>query len=105
MIDPAFPYIHTMLGAIYQKLEKYDLAILRYSMALKLYPNDINALTNRAEIYLMVGKFPEAAEDLKKVLDVDSTQKSTVSNRARMLSALAAEALQKVQRERSRLKK
>ena len=105
VIDPAFPYIHTMLGAIYQKLEKYDLAILRYSMALKLYPNDINALTNRAEIYLMVGKFPEAAEDLKKVLDVDSTQKSTVSNRARMLSALAAEALQKVQRERSRLKK
>jgi tetratricopeptide (TPR) repeat protein len=105
VIDPMFPYIHTMLGAIYQKLEKYDVAVLRYSMALELDPNDIHALTNRAEIYLMMGKFLEAAEDLKKVLGIDSTQKSPASKRARMLSALAAEALQKVQRERSAVQK
>ena len=104
VIEPKFSYIHTMLGAIYQKLEKHDIAILRYSMALKLYPNDINALTNRAEIYLMMGKFLEAAEDLKKVLVIDP-QQNPVSNRARMLSALAAEALQSVQRGRSVLKK
>jgi tetratricopeptide (TPR) repeat protein len=103
VIDPAFPYIQTMLGAIYQKSEKYDLAIARYSMALKLHPNDIHALTNRAETYLMVGKFPEAAEDLKRVLNIDSTQTNPVSKRARMLSALAADALLKVQRERSSL--
>jgi tetratricopeptide (TPR) repeat protein len=101
VIDPKFSYIHTMLGAIYQKLEKHDVAILRYSLALKLAPNDITALTNRAEIYLTTGKILEAAEDLEKVLAIDPTQKSAVSKRARMLSALAAEALQKVQRERN----
>ena len=100
IIDSKYPYIHTMLGAIYQKMKQHDKALLRYTLALKLHPNDINALTNRGEIYLLLGKFLEAAGDLKRVLDLDPQNKNPVANRARLLSLLAAEALQKVRQER-----
>ena len=101
VLDPNHPYLHTMLGAIHQRMEQYEKAVVRYTVALKLYPNDIHALTNRGEIYLMLGKFLEAAGDLKKVLDLDLREKNPLANRARMLSVLAADALQKVRRERS----
>jgi Flp pilus assembly protein TadD len=101
VIDPKYPYIHTMLGAIHQRMEQYDRAVVRYTLALKLYPNDVHALTNRGELYLMLGRFLEAAADLKKVLALDFQKTNPVANRARLLSVLATEALQKVQRERS----
>jgi Flp pilus assembly protein TadD len=96
VLDPNHPYIQTMLGAIYQRMKQYDRAILRYTLALKLFPNDVCALTNRGEIYLMLGRFKEAADDLKKALQLDSQQKNPPTNRARLLSIVAAESLQKV---------
>ncbi|MCI0415217.1 tetratricopeptide repeat protein [bacterium] len=101
VLDPNHPYIHTMLGAVYQRMEQYDTALIRYTLALKLYPHDIYALTNRAEIYLMLGKFPEAAADLKQVLELDSQKKNPAASRARMLSVMAAESLHKVRQQRS----
>jgi len=68
---------------------------------LPLYPHDIYALTNRAEIYLLLGKFQEAASDLKHVLELDSQKKNPAASRAQMLSVLAAESLQKVKQQRS----
>ena len=93
VLDPNHPYIQTMLGAIYQRMEEYDRAIVRYTLALKLYPNDVCALTNRGEIYLMLGRFTEAADDLKKVLQLDSQNKNPAALRARLLSIVAAESL------------
>src|SRR5262245_53552386 len=60
LIDPNNPYAHSMLGAVYQHLKQYDAAIARYNRALELYPQDLTARTNRAEIYLTLGKFMEA---------------------------------------------
>ena len=65
LLDPDIPYVNCILGAIYQRLGKTDLAIVRYSQAISLFGDDIVALTNRAEIYLNQGKFLEAADDLK----------------------------------------
>ena len=57
VLDPNIPYPHTALGAIYQKMENFEMAILRYSRAIELFPEDIIALTNRAEIYLNLENF------------------------------------------------
>jgi Tfp pilus assembly protein PilF len=92
-LDSTNPYVHGILGAIYQKQEKYDVAVARYSMALSLYPKDINSLTNRGEIFLKCGKFSEAANDFKAAIDLDPDRKSPAANRARLLVALTAEAL------------
>lgn len=92
-LDSKNPYVHGILGAIYQKQERYDVAVGRYSMALSIYPKDINSLTNRGEIFLKCGKFKEAASDFKSAIDLDPDKKSPAANRARLLVALTAEAL------------
>jgi Flp pilus assembly protein TadD len=94
LLDPDIPYVNCLLGAIYQRLGKNDLAFVRYNHALNLFPEDIVALTNRAEIYLSEGKFLEAANDLKKVIELDPENKNVSANRARMLAAITSESLQ-----------
>lgn len=93
LLDPKNPYVHTMLGAIYQKMAKFDLAILRYTRAIELFPDDINALTNRGEIYLNLGRFTEAANDLKAAIALDPDKKVPLANRARLLAVMTAESL------------
>ena len=93
VLDPNNPYLHSMLGAICQQMQQYDVAILRYSRALELFPQDINALTNRGEIYLNLGKFQDAAKDLKTAIDLDPRKKHPSANRARLLAAMATESL------------
>ena len=94
LLDPDIPYVNCVLGAIYQRLGKTDLAILRYSHAITLFPQDTVALTNRAEIYLSQGNFIEAANDLKKVIKLDPENKYPSANRARMLAAITSKSLQ-----------
>lgn len=96
LLDPNNPYINCILGAIYQRMEKYDVAILRYTRAIELFPQDIISMTNRAEIYLKQGKFLEAAQDLKKVIQLDPEKKDASANRARLLAAITAESLRQV---------
>ena len=93
VLDGKNPYVHGILGAIYQKQEKYDVAIARYTLALSIFPKDPNSLTNRGEIYLKLGKFKEAAADFKKSIDLDPEKKNPASNRARILVTLTADAL------------
>ena len=93
ILDGRNPYVNGILGAIYQKQEKYDAAIARYSMALRLFPQEVNSLTNRGEIYLKLGKLQEAAIDFKAAIDLDPQMKHPSANRARMLVALTQQAL------------
>jgi tetratricopeptide (TPR) repeat protein len=92
-LDSKNPYVNGILGAIYQKQEKYDIALARYSMALSLFPKDINSLSNRGEVWLKCGKLREAAEDFKAAIELDPDRKHPAANRARLLVALTAEAL------------
>jgi Flp pilus assembly protein TadD len=93
ILDDKNAYSYSILGAIYQKQEQYDLAVARYNQALALYPDDVSALTNRGEIYLKQGKFEEAAADLRKAISLDPTKEHPSANRARLLVALTTEAL------------
>jgi tetratricopeptide (TPR) repeat protein len=87
------PYVQGILGSIYQKLEQYEPAIIRYNNALSLLPDDINSLTNRGEIFLKLGRFQEAAHDLKQAIQLDPEKKHPAANRARLLVALVHDAI------------
>jgi tetratricopeptide (TPR) repeat protein len=95
VLDGANPYIHGILGAIYQKQEKYEIALERYNASLRANPGDIHALTNRGEIALKLGRLQEAASDFKAAMDLDSARKHPAANRARLLALLALDAVQK----------
>lgn len=92
-LDGSIAYAHGILGAIYQKEEKYDPAVERYDTALKLFPQDINSLTNRGEIHLKLGRFEQAAADLEKAMELDPERSHPAANRARMLVCLVQDAL------------
>ncbi len=66
-------------------------------MAPSNFPQDINSLANRGEVFLRLGKFKEAADDLKKAIELDAEKKHPSANRARMLIAITQEALKLVQ--------
>jgi len=93
VLDSQNPYVHGILGSIYQKQENYDAAVDRYSTAVSIFPQDINSLTNRGEIFLKQGKFQQAAGDFKSAIDLDPEQKHPAANRARLLVTLTQEAL------------
>lgn len=93
VLDGRNPYVHAILGAIYQKQQKHDVAIARYTLALGIFHNDPNSLTNRGEIYLGLGRLKEAAADFKKAIELDPQGKIAASNRARILVSLTANAL------------
>src|SRR5215831_5755713 len=75
ILDGRNPYIHALLGSIYQKQESYEKAFRHYSNAIAIYPNDIQSLVNRGEIFLRFGKFKEAAFDFKTAIDLDPQRK------------------------------
>jgi tetratricopeptide (TPR) repeat protein len=93
VLDSGNPYVHGILGSIYQKLEEFEPAIVRYNNALSLLPGDIHSLTNRGEIFLKLGRFQEAAEDLKHAIRLDVERNHPASNRSRLLVALVQDAL------------
>jgi Tfp pilus assembly protein PilF len=98
-------YAHGILGAIYQKQNQHLLALNHYSEALKLYPQDVNSLTNRGEVYIRLGKFPEAAADLAKAIQLDPSMKHPAANRARLLVYLIQDSVQIVKEKRGQEKK
>ena len=93
ILDDKNAYAFSILGAIYERQEQYDIAITRFNQALALYPDDLSALTNRGEIFLKQGKFEEAATDLRKAISLDPSKEHPSANRARLLVALTTEAL------------
>jgi Tfp pilus assembly protein PilF len=93
VLDNLNPYIHGILGSIYQKLQKYDEAVSSYTVALNLFPQDIQVLTNRGEVNLNQGNLMEAAHDFEQAIKLDANQNNPAANRARFLSILTREAL------------
>lgn len=98
VLDPLNPYLHSLLGAIHQKMENHETAIARYSCAIQLFPGDIASMTNRAEIYLKIGRFQEAANDLKKAIELGTNNNHPAANRARALISIATESLMSAQK-------
>jgi tetratricopeptide (TPR) repeat protein len=96
LLDGGLSYVFSLLGSIHQKEEHYEGAIEQYTKALLLDPNDTYCLANRGEIFLRLGKFQEASADLLKAIETDAGKKHPAANRARLLLALAHDAVKAI---------
>ncbi|MDO8461225.1 MAG: tetratricopeptide repeat protein, partial [Deltaproteobacteria bacterium] len=85
ILDVENYYYHSMLGAIYQRQEKWPEAMLEYSVAIDINPKDIVSKTNRGEVYYKLGLLDEARADLEESIFADPQGKDSWANRARML--------------------
>lgn len=102
-IDHKNPFYHSCLGAVAQKSGKFVDAVYEYSEALKLKKDDVLALVNRGEIYLIHKNFKKAAEDFRSVILLDPLGKNKYANRARSLVIAIKRSLQ-LQKEKSGVK-
>lgn len=84
-IDHKNPFYHACLGSVYQKQGKFVDSVFEFSEALKYKKDDISALVNRGEIYLVHKNFKKAAEDFRAAILLDPLGKNTYANRARSL--------------------
>ncbi|QQR79700.1 MAG: hypothetical protein IPJ69_10145 [Deltaproteobacteria bacterium] len=78
-------YYHQMLGAVFQRKEKWPEALVEYSIAIDINPKDLVSLTNRGEVYLKIGVLDLANQDLEKAIALDTKNEDRWANRARML--------------------
>lgn len=85
VVDPENFYNHSMVGAIAQREEKWAEAILEYSVALDLNPEDLTSYTNRGECYFRLGFFDKAKHDLSAATRRDPKKQNAWANRARLL--------------------
>jgi tetratricopeptide (TPR) repeat protein len=79
------PNIQRMLGSIYQIQGKWDAAYYHYTQCLRQLPNDIFVIANRGETLIQLQRPREAAEDLKRAIQLDAEGKNPVGRRARIL--------------------
>jgi len=93
VLDQRNAYVNGILGSIYQKQGQHEPALERYNRALALFSYDTNALTNRGEILLKLGRFQEAAEDFKQAFQLDPERKDPAANRAWFLVNIVREAM------------
>lgn len=67
-LDPINPFLRIKLGSIYYSMNKYDLAIETYKLAVIAKPDFANAHYNLALAYKMDKQFDKAKEQLEETL-------------------------------------
>jgi tetratricopeptide (TPR) repeat protein len=87
VVNSSDPNIQKMLGSIYQIQNKWDAAYYHYTQSLRMAPNDIFVIANRGETLIQMQRPREAAEDLKRAIQLDPQNTNPVGRRARVLLA------------------
>jgi len=85
VLDHKRSYYHSILGAIYQRMDKLVDALAEYTVALEMDPKNIACYVNRGEIYYKFGYIDEPLEDFAKAIALDPQSKDPWANRARFL--------------------
>lgn len=85
VLDFKNPYYHGMMGAILQRQKRESEAIVEYTQAIQLKPDDLVSLTNRGEIFMKHGWMKQAKADLDKAIALDSKGTDRWGKRARIL--------------------
>lgn len=80
-------FYHSMMGSILQRQKRDGEAIVEYSEALELNPNDVVSLTNRGEIFMKHGWLKDAVRDFEKSVGLDPTGENKWAVRAKILLA------------------
>ncbi|MBN1295482.1 tetratricopeptide repeat protein [bacterium] len=91
------PFVLTALGTIAARLDDLDGAEEYFNRAIDRDPEDMVALTNRAEIHLKRSQFDAAAIDLKRAIELDPDEESALNSRARILALVTRELMESVQ--------
>ncbi len=89
-------FVQTALGTLAARDGELDRAIDYFNKALLRDPEDLTALTNRAEVYLKKNCFDQAATDLKMAIDLDPNEESPMSSRARVLAMVTRELMESI---------
>lgn len=85
VLDPENYYYHQMLGACNQQQDKLPEAIIEYSIAIDLLPEDITSITNRGEVYYQLKLWDLAEKDFDQAIALDPKAENRWANRARLL--------------------
>ncbi len=85
LLDGRNAYFHSVMGAIYQRKNRFVEAILEYTRALAINKKDVGSFVNRGEVYLRTKNYKKAAEDFKNAIILDMSGRNLWANRARSL--------------------
>jgi Flp pilus assembly protein TadD len=89
-------FVQTALGTIAARDGELEKALDYFNKALACDPEDMTALTNRAEVYLKKNCFDQAASDLRMAIDLDPNEESPMSSRARVLAMVTRELMESI---------
>ncbi|MCD4655804.1 tetratricopeptide repeat protein [bacterium] len=92
------PFVYTALGTLAARKDELERAEGYFNKAIEADPEDMVALTNRAEVYLKKSSFEQAASDLKQAIQLDPDEISPMSSRARVLAMVTKELMEAVQK-------
>ncbi len=84
-IDPRNDYYYRALGVIFHKLGDAERAVKQFSYAIRVNPRSPSAYVNRAEVYLTQTKHAEAAQDLRRALELMGPREGALARKARAL--------------------
>jgi tetratricopeptide (TPR) repeat protein len=94
VLDGANPFVYEILGTIYSREERPEVALACFNKAIELVPTEAFYQVNRAEILLKLGRVEDAAKDLKSAIQLDREMKDPAANRARLLVLAIQNAVQ-----------
>jgi len=78
--DPENPYLHYNIGLMYSTLERYDKAIQKYQLAVKLKPDYVDAYSNLGVVYADQGKLEEAIRNFRTAVRLNPDDKGVQMN-------------------------
>lgn len=82
MEDPLSAEEHNNLGVIYEREEKYELALREYSKAIEGDPSLVTPLVNTANVYYKLGEYTNAEKYYKRALSIDDKNLEAANNLA-----------------------
>ncbi len=74
--------IFSNLGVVQHRMQKYEMAVESFSLALNMLPDYVPVLLNRASSYLELGEVNRALADYNHILEIDSNQTEALLMRA-----------------------
>lgn len=84
-IDPRNDYYYRALGVIFHKLGDAERAIKQFGYAIRVSPRSAAAYVNRAEVFISLSRYQEAAQDLRKSLEHMNPRDVALARKARAL--------------------
>lgn len=84
VLDGKNSYFRSMLGTILQRQKRFGEAVVQYTEAIDLNPNDIVSLVNRGEIFMQHNWMNDAEADFKKAISLDPQREDKFAERARV---------------------